>query len=397
MNSEILHELKERVKELTALHRTARILQDETKPVDEVIREVTDLLPPAWQYPEITCARVRFQQWEVSTPGFQKTQWIQRASFATRGGQNGSIEICYLQARPTADEGPFLKEERELIDSLAEMLRSYFQHWLADQELHSAHRDLERLVDGRTEELRQANAALQTQIADYQRAQQEIEGHHRQLRQLAAELSLAEARERRAIAADLHDHIGQALAFIKMNISQFSGNAIFCGFEEKIEEITSLLDQTIRYTRDLTFEISPPVLYELGLDAALEWLADRFQRKHGLNVAVKRTTDVAKLSDDIQITLFKSVQELLTNAVKHGRADTVTISLGGGDGRTEIEVMDNGCGFEPGILATTASQDEHFGLFNIRERLSYLGGNLVIQSLPGKGTAITLQVPRPVR
>ena len=393
MNGDILHDLQERVKELTALHGTARILQDETKSVDDVMREVAALLPGAWQYPEITCARIRFLERGVATSGFQETEWRQSATFATRGGEQGLIEVCYLEARPPAGEGPFLKEERALIDSLAEMLRSYFQHWLDDLELRRAHRDLERLVDGRTEELRKTNLALQDQISEHERAKQEIETHHRQLRQLAAQLSLAEARERRAIAADLHDHIGQALAFIKMNVSQFRGNAIFCGFEDKIDEILELIDQTIRYTRNLTVEISPPVLYEFGLGAALEWLADRFQRQHEMRVSVTTQGDVVGLGDDLRVVLFKSVQELLTNAVRHGRADAVTILMHEEDAHVRIVVTDNGSGFRAGGLEAGSARGEHFGLFNIRERLSYLGGHMEIESAPGRGTAVTLFVP----
>ena len=259
MTDDLLHKLQERVKELTALHGTARILQDQAKSASVVMHEVAALLPPAWQYPEVAAARIRFERLEARTAGFRETEWRQIAPFVVRGGQSGEIEVCYLERRLPADEGPFLKEERDLIESLAEMLRFYFQHLIADENLLRAHAELERTVAARTAELRETNASL---------------------RRLASELSLAEARERRKIAEDVHDHIGQALAFIKMSVAQFRGNAIFCGFEGKIDEIATLLDQTIQYTRYLTFEISPPVLYELGLEAAIDWLAERFRKKH---------------------------------------------------------------------------------------------------------------------
>ncbi|MEW6051715.1 MAG: sensor histidine kinase [Candidatus Zixiibacteriota bacterium] len=393
MTNDILHRLRERVKELTALHATARILQDESKPPLQVMSEIVTLIPPAWQYPEITDARIRFQALEAATPGFNASRWRQRADFVVRDGQRCSVDVFYREPRPDADEGPFLKEERDLIESLAEMLRFYFQHMLADEALRQAHNHLEDLVGARTEELRQANLALQGQIGEYQKAEVKIAAYQRQLRQLTSELTLTEARERRAIAADLHDHIGQALSFIKMNISQFRGNAIFCGFEEKIDEIMSLLDQTIHYTRNLTFEISPPVLYELGLEAAVEWLAERFQRRHGLQVNVKRSVPIVRLDDEIEITLFKSVQELLTNAVKHARAEIVSITIQGHPDRIEIEVSDNGCGFDMAAVDFGTFADEHFGLFNIKERLNYLGGRTNIRSVLGEGTTVSLMVP----
>jgi signal transduction histidine kinase len=394
MKDEILQKLSERVKELTALHTTARILQDETKSPNEIINDIVLLLPPAWQYPEITCARIRFMQYEASTPNLIETEWQQAAPFMTHGGQRGSIEIYYLEEKPVEHEGPFLREERELIESLAEMLRAFFQHLLYDEALQAAHDDLERQVKARTADIQKANEALKTQISDYLNAQKKIDIYQGQLRQLAAELSLAEARERRAIAGDLHDHIGQSLAFIKMNISQFRGNAVFCGFESKIDEIMELLNQTIRYIRDMTFEISPPVLYELGLEAALDWMRDRYQRKHNLCILIHQISPVGKLTDDVSVTLFKSVQELLNNAIKHSGADQLDIYIDGTPQHVEIKITDNGCGFDSSILDDKSARDDKFGLFNLKVRLSYLGGNAHINSIPGKGTTVTLTIPR---
>jgi signal transduction histidine kinase len=347
LTDDVLHRLEERVKELTALHRTARLLQDPAKSPAQVLADVVRLLPGAWQYPEITSARIRFAPLEAVTEPFTESPWRQAAAFATRDGQSGSIEVFYREARPTADEGPFLKEERDLIESLAEMLRAYFQHQRADHALRQAHAELERQVDARTEELRRTNEALHEQIRQDQVAQGRIAAYQQQLRDMAAQLALTEARERRAIAEDLHDHIGQALSFIKMSVSQFRGNAIFCGFEGEIDRIMSLLDQTIRYTRDLTFEISPPVLYELGLPAALEWLAERFHKRHDLAVTIQQSGTFPPLSDDVRFTLLKSVQELLTNVVKHAQAGRATVRLHHGPGQIEIEVADDGRGFDP--------------------------------------------------
>jgi two-component system NarL family sensor kinase len=371
MTDDLLHKLQERVKELTALHGTARILQDQTKSASDVAREVVALMPPAWQYPEVAAARIRFGRLEASTAGFRESEWTQVAPFVVRGGQSGEIEVCYLEPRPQADEGPFLREERDLIESMAEMLRFYFEHLLVDEELLRAHAELERAVAARTAELRETNASL---------------------RRLASELSLAEARERREIAEDLHDHIGQALAFIKMNVQLFRGNAIFCGFEDKIDEIAALLDQTIRYTRNLTFEISPPALYELGLEAAIDGLVDRFRKKHGLAVNAETDPAIGQLRSDVVVLLYKSVQELLTNVTKHARAESSVIRIGREGDSIRVEVEDDGCGFDVDALRSSGAGD-HFGLFNIRERIQYLGGDMEIRSIPGSGTTVVLTAP----
>jgi len=197
VKDDVLHKLQERVKELTALHKTARVLQDLSRPPVAVLQRVADLIPSAWQYPEVTAARIRFDGIGVTTDGFRETVWRQSAALTVRAGHTGQVEVFYLEERPPADEGPFLKEERDLIESLAEMLRSYFRHSLADEALKKAHADLEKVVAARTEELRETNAALRTQISEYGRARRKIELHQKQLRQLALELSLAEERERK--------------------------------------------------------------------------------------------------------------------------------------------------------------------------------------------------------
>jgi signal transduction histidine kinase len=394
MTDEILHKLQERVKELTAIHKTARIIQNQSRFIQDVLDEVVMLLPPAWQFPEITAASIVYKDYQASTENFVETEWIQIATLDTSENDLGMIRVCYLEPRPVIDEGPFLKEERDLIESLAEMLRSYFMQQSANTALQEAYDKLEEIVAARTGELSRANNALQQQIADHRIAEKRIESYQRQLRQLTSELSLAEARERRDIASDLHDHIGQGLAFIKMSISQLRGNAIFCGFENVLDEIMGLLDSTIQYTRNLTFEISPPVLYELGLESALEWLAERFSKKHGLKLKIQKDGNINGLREDLQITLFKSTQEILTNAVKHSGADKIVIKTSGIENKIRIEISDNGRGFDTAILNNENPNNDKFGLFNIKERLDYLGGQVKIKSAPNEGTQVMLSAPR---
>jgi signal transduction histidine kinase len=384
--------LQERIKELSALHQTARIMQAADTSPEEVIRQIVNLLPPAWQYPSVTEARVQFRQWNFATANFRVTPWIQCAEIAVRGGQRGLIEVVYTEERPPSDEGPFLKEERELIGSLAEMLRSYFQHLIADEKLQEAHRSLEQQVSKRTEELALANKLLSERIDEHAKARERIERYQLLLRQHASQLAMVEARERRAIARDLHDHIGQALAFIKMNVAQLQANATFCGFEREISETLALLNQTIRYTRDLTSQISPPALYELGLAAALHWLAESFQRSHTLSVKVVAPTQHRHLADEISAMVFKAVKELLTNVVKHASARSVLLTLDITDAELSVEVMDDGKGFDVSEVNSARFLSDHFGLFSIREQFRYLGGEVTIASSPGAGTKVVLRL-----
>jgi signal transduction histidine kinase len=392
VRDETLHKLGERVKELTALHRTARLLQDSQRPAEEVVRDVVNLLPNAWQYPEIAFARIRFRQFDIASPIFKDTPWMQSAQFML-GDDVGTIEVGYLEERSLESEGPFLSEERDLIESLAEMLRSYFQHLLADDALRNAHDRLELQVQERTAALRASNEALRNQIDELEKAQRQITAYQEQLRRLNSELSLAEARERRTIASDLHDHIGQSLAFVRMRVTEFRGNAVFCGFENGIDEILTLLDRTIQYTRSLTFEISPPILYELGLISALEWLGEKFENEHGLRVETLTKGTSPVFREDVQIVLFKCVHELLTNVAKHAQAKKIDISVESGENLVRVAVTDDGKGFDTAASEKTASDANAFGLFSIRERMKYLGGKFEITSSRGKGTTATLEAP----
>ncbi len=129
----LLHALDERVKELTAIHRVARLLQELEVSTSDLLREVAALLPPAWQYPEITAARLRFDGIEAATPNFSGSPWSLVSQFLTADGKVGTLEVVYLEERPPAAEGPFLAEERSLLNSLAEMLRVHFDRRRAQE------------------------------------------------------------------------------------------------------------------------------------------------------------------------------------------------------------------------------------------------------------------------
>jgi PAS domain S-box-containing protein len=133
----LIHDLGERVKELTALHQTARILQDESKSIPDLLQEIVSLLPQSWQYPEVTAARIRFGDVEYKTKGFVQSQWSQGVEFSA-GNVKGEIEVIYSEERPTADIGPFVLEEANLIKSLAEMISSTLNRRYAQKALQES-------------------------------------------------------------------------------------------------------------------------------------------------------------------------------------------------------------------------------------------------------------------
>jgi signal transduction histidine kinase len=389
----LLWALGERIKELTALQAMARILQEDGLPPRAVLEKLVVLLPPAWQYPDITVGRLSFGDLQASTPLFRRTAWLQAQAFTTSSGGQGLVEVAYLEERAPDFEGPFLKEERALIQSIAQMLASYFERKETQELLRLENETLERRVSDRTTELRRANAALASEIEERRKTEEELRRSQEQLRLLAADLVLTEERERRAIASDLHDHVGQILAVVKSRLGQLQGNAIFSGMTIDFDEIRALLDQAVGLTRTLTFDLSPPVLYELGLEPALEWLARETKKKQGFAVSLEIEGQPVPLRDDLKITLFRSAQELLANCARHSGASEARLRLAWAPDRVRLEVSDSGTGFDPGGRPSGDMERRGFGLFSIRERARALGGDLEIEAAPGRGSRCVITLP----
>ena len=390
--NEVLHALRERVKELTALHSTVCILQNDKLSTREILERVVKLIPPAWQYPELTAGRVIVGDCESSTANFRRTRRLQACDFRISPEVTGRIEVYYLKNTPPEAEGPFLAEERNLINSLADMLRVYFERKLASQALLHAHNDLERRVKERTAELEKLNAALKAEIRGRELRQKEILLYQEKLRGLSAELILTEERERREIATDLHDVIGQTLAMAKMRAGALRGFCAAPGAAGGLNDLAGFINEAILATRSLTFQLASPILYELGLESALERLAEDTRKKHGLRVDFSGEGKNRRLPTETSVMIFKAVRELLVNAVKHAKATEVKVRLRSSPGRVTVTVRDNGRGFARGAGGYGADR-RGFGLFSIREKVSHLGGAFRLSTRPGAGTLAVITAP----
>ncbi len=230
-------------------------------------------------------------------------------------------------------------------------------------------------------------------ISERKKAQERIDQHQMQLRSLASELTLAEERERRRISNLLHDHIGQIHATAKMKLGLIHSTIEDSAIQEEINQIRELIGQAIHYGRTLTFELSPPILYDLGLEAAVEWLAEQVEEQN----AIKRNFETDGLpkpiSDEIRVLLFTAVRELLVNVVKHSGARHVKVSMRRLDDNISIHVADDGGGFNASKKSYHLAEARGYGLFSIRERLHSLGGHMDVRSQIGRGTRIILQAP----
>jgi PAS domain S-box-containing protein len=237
---------------------------------------------------------------------------------------------------------------------------------------------------------RAARLVLIIDITDRRRVERENAVYQEQLRFMASEISLIEERERRQLATTLHDQIGQVLALAKITLGELkaAGSAEEC--HRSADAVRELVEQAIRSSRTLTFELSPPILYELGFETALQALCENFQQQHGLRLEFVTDHEPKPLPDDMQILLFRAVRELLVNIIKHAGAESVRISCRREGSRLLIVVADDGKGFEPSANVTQAPGTRGFGLFSIRERLHHLGGEMTVDSTPGCGTRVTL-------
>ena len=231
-----------------------------------------------------------------------------------------------------------------------------------------------------------------TDITEQKQAEKKLREYQEQLRFLASELSLTEERQRRHMSTLLHDNIGQVLALSKIKLGSIRQMVDSDEYRKSTNELGSMIDEAIKFTRTLTFELSPPILYELGLQAALEWLVDKTGRQHGLEVNFVDSPVVSSISTDVQVLFFQAVRELLINVAKHAQASKVNISVRQQEDKIEISVTDNGIGFDYAKVKSS-TRPAGFGLFNIRERLTFMGGEFQIDTHPAKGTTIKLSAP----
>jgi PAS domain S-box-containing protein len=223
-------------------------------------------------------------------------------------------------------------------------------------------------------------------------AEQELLTYQSRLKELTAELTLAEERERRRIAMELHDQVAQNLAFTKMKISTLMKVVDGDAGVHLCKEINELVGESIQDIRTLTLDLSPPVLYELGFEAALAWLGERFQQEHGLRVLFSDDRCGESPGDEIRVMLFKVAREALVNVAKHARATTVALVVTRDDRFIKLQIEDDGVGFDPDQSEVLRRQSS-FGLFSMQERVQQLGGVFTVDTAPGKGTSITVLSP----
>jgi signal transduction histidine kinase len=341
----LLHDLQERIKEATAIHETARLIQDDRMGTQLILERIAALVPPAMQFPDVAAARATYGGLSVCTPGFAESAQSLSRAFRTRDGVDGTLDVIYTCERPAAAEGPFLLEERQLIDSMAGMIAATIDRRVSDLELK-----------------RRAG----------------------QLEALSRKLIEAQEAERRALSHELHDDLGQMLFALKLNLEQ-TGQAD--------SESMALVEGAIARMRALVQALRPPLLDELGLESSLRWYVEREATRAGLAFQLALGPLGRRPPITTEITCFRVAQEALSNIIRHAQATRVEIELAAAGNALLLSVRDDGRGFDVAVARARAATGSSQGLLSMQERVALVGGDFAIESTLGKGTSVRARLP----
>jgi PAS domain S-box-containing protein len=226
--------------------------------------------------------------------------------------------------------------------------------------------------------------------------QQSLQRRSEELRTLAARLGETEETERRRMARELHDQVGQSLAVLSFNLNRAQAEIDTDtkeGLSGVLNESLTLVNEISQDIRDVMDDLRPAVLDDYGLFAALHWLGDRFEERTGIDVRVSGLGTQPRLASPVETALFRITQEALTNVARHAQANYVTLRLRQRRGQVSLEIEDDGIGFDP-ESSMKKQQKRGWGLINMRERAQAVGGTFEIESVMGSGTKISVELER---
>ncbi len=231
-------------------------------------------------------------------------------------------------------------------------------------------------------------------ITERKKSENELIENQAKLKAMASKILQTEERERQSLAMGLHDEVCQKLVLTKLALESSLNLVSDPKVLASLKITCGAIGETIEQADSLTFELSNPVLRQLGFVIALEkYLTEEIRQKHGIAYELEGDKQLSTLPDEIKNGLFRVTRELLTNVVKHAHARKVKVSARESQGQIYVRVQDDGVGFKESQAGSKVSQTARFGLFSIREQLEYLGGHLEIESEPGRGTKATMVVP----
>ncbi|MGQ9704442.1 MAG: GAF domain-containing sensor histidine kinase [Actinomycetota bacterium] len=287
-------------------------------------------------------------------------------------------------------ERDYLPSDLDAISRLADLYAVAVMRMWSERELDRYRTQLEEVVRKRTRDLEQAVRRLGEEVQERKRREEELRETASRLRSLSAHLQSVREEEKRRLAREVHDTLGQALTGMKIELSLLSRRlATDAEAASRLAEILRMVNDIMRAVREIATELRPSVLDDLGLPAALEWQARRFEEMSGVACRLQVDPGADTSDRDTAVALFRIAQEARTNVARHARASRVAISLFRGEGGLLMRIEDDGRGFEEGELEAPHS----LGVLGMRERAYALGGTLEIYRREGGGTMVEVKIP----
>jgi PAS domain S-box-containing protein len=287
-----------------------------------------------------------------------------------------------------------LRDAKGNLRGFAKVTRDMTERREKEESLTRAKELLEMRVQQRTAVLMKLNEELRTEIADRQRAEEQLRASLNQLRALAARLQSVREEERTYIAREIHDEFGQACTAIKMDLALIGRKTTKrqTRLRAKVESAMQLVDNMIVTLRRIASEMRPRTLDDLGLSAALEWQAHEFQGRTGIQCQLSLPHEPIALDSERSTAVFRIFQESLTNVARHAHATRVEARLEREGGHLILQIHDDGKGFDPG----EANAPKSLGLVGMQERAFLIDADFKIETVPGAGTTVTLRIPTPL-
>jgi len=456
-------ELNERVKELNCLYTISAIVERKGATLEEILQRTVDIIPDAWQYPDAATSRIVLDDQAYTSRDFEETRWRQSQEIIVHGRKAGSLEVFYRAKKPKADEGPFLKEERTLINVIAERLGQTFEVKFSEEALKESESEnralleaipdlmfqvdssgvLLRLHAGNFSELKnfaqefvgrsiydisekerllprrlldqvmayvrqslntgraqvyEQHLSLGGKMSDFE-VRIVMSGQNKALgivrdttrrKRLEREILEISGREQRRIGQDLHDSLCQHLAgigFMSKVLERRTATHQPIRSEEVLE-IVELIDQAITLTRGFARGLNPVRLEADGLMMALIELTSNLERLFGVTCRFECGAPVPLGDNAVASHVYRIAQEALNNAIKHGKADIITVAMRQEGESCILTIHDNGVG-----IGSTQTQGRGMGLSIMQYRASMIGAVLEIKAPEAGGTLIRCVFP----
>jgi len=296
---------------------------------------------------------------------------------------------------PVLFSGAVMKQDGGDIQGIVCVARDIIERKKSEMVLQEAHRELEKRVKERTTDLSKANVQLLTEIDEHKKTEDALIDSRNELRVLSSHILTAQEKERRKLSYELHDDLGQSLSLLKMQISFIRRN--LSGDQTKLitecDEMLAYIRSVIENVRRLSHDLSPSILEDIGLSAAIQRLVDDFMKYCTIDADI----DIEEIDDffssEKQIIIYRVFQEILTNIEKHAEASRVSVIIKNIGGSIFFTVKDNGKGFKTKKRSGKYSSREGIGLAAMQERSRMLGPSFNIKSREGMGTEITFSAP----